>query len=309
MGPKKGAKGSSAASSKAGSVAASRAPSAPTSPVGATSAAWGATAQTLIPDAGKAKAAPAAKPAAVAGTAKPPAPGGAAPAALSTAAVFPGAPGAVGTPGQPGAPGVPSAPKPDKVITQGADAFIYEEYGFPSAAEPVPSVNPLLILSVMVAYLLLVAAGFLIIKYAYHGYDIDAPDAHTVTKSNLHDPLPIDETVLKGGRRHREDHRSTGRPGRGAAGRGGHRRAAHGVSRRRHTAPPTSDEEEAVTQWAPADYMAEVLDNHEPGAATPTGSSDSTEAVEVGSGDSQAAPPVTPARRRSARPKNLNKTG
>lgn len=295
----KGGKGPSAASSRAGSAPASRAPSAPTSPVGGASTAWGAGASTFVPDAGHAKAAPAAKPAAAAGTAKPLVPGGPPPAALAAPVVAPGA------------PGVPGAPKSDKLITPGADAFIYEEYGFPSAAEPVPSANPLLILSVMVAYLLLVAAGFLIIKYAYHGYDIDAPDAHTVTNTNQHDPLPIDETVLKGGsRRHREERRFTGRPGRGAAGRGGHRRAAHGVSRRRPTTPPTLAEEEAVTQWAPAvEYMAEVLDNHELGAGTRTGSSDSTEAVEGSGGDSEASPPVTPARRWSARPKNLNKTG
>ncbi|KAL1444377.1 hypothetical protein MTO96_045546 [Rhipicephalus appendiculatus] len=59
---------------------------------------------------------------------------------------------------------VPPAAAKAAPAAQGADAFIYEEYGFPSAAEPAPAANPLLIFSVLVSYFLFVAACFLIIK-------------------------------------------------------------------------------------------------------------------------------------------------
>ncbi|KAL1436763.1 hypothetical protein MTO96_049309 [Rhipicephalus appendiculatus] len=66
---------------------------------------------------------------------------------------------------------VPPAAAKAAPAAQGADAFIYEEYGFPSAVEfrhAGPSRRqrpiPLLIFSVLVSYFLFVAACFLIIK-------------------------------------------------------------------------------------------------------------------------------------------------
>ncbi|KAK8788637.1 hypothetical protein V5799_021597 [Amblyomma americanum] len=129
-------------------------------------------------------------------------------AAAATGKPHPAAAGAVPAVASPQDAAKAAAAKP--AAEGGADAFIYEEYGFPSAgpgtpnlqvrvllccdsrAEPIPAANPLLIFSVLIAYFLFVSACFLIIKYAYHGYDVNAPDVHTVTSKELLAPIQFD---------------------------------------------------------------------------------------------------------------------
>ncbi|XP_077524318.1 uncharacterized protein LOC144135550 isoform X2 [Amblyomma americanum] len=158
-------------------------------------------------------------------------------AAAATGKPHPAAAGAVPAVASPQDAAKAAAAKP--AAEGGADAFIYEEYGFPSAAEPIPAANPLLIFSVLIAYFLFVSACFLIIKYAYHGYDVNAPDVHTVTSKELLAPIQFDP---KGAGR-----KAKRPPARSKRG------------RRRSTHSPW--EEERVTLMAEVDDVPEVFAN------------------------------------------------
>ncbi|XP_075556843.1 uncharacterized protein LOC142588917 [Dermacentor variabilis] len=232
-----------------------------------------------------------------AGPSKPAAPGG------SPGRVGRGkAPAGVGTPTPAKAPPPPAAAADAAKLGAAAaakaaqaaektDAFIYEEYGFPSAAEPMPAANPLLIFSVLVSYFLFVAACFLIIKYAYHGYDVNAPDVHTVTSKDIHAKLEFDPKDL-------EDNK----PPPSA------RRFASFEAGRRSTS--SAWENERVTMMAAdVDYLAEVVGSRVAveGAGLHQRAKTTVHAKEADGSGNDAAP-SSPGRP-SVRPKNLNKSG
>ncbi|XP_077524317.1 uncharacterized protein LOC144135550 isoform X1 [Amblyomma americanum] len=177
-------------------------------------------------------------------------------AAAATGKPHPAAAGAVPAVASPQDAAKAAAAKP--AAEGGADAFIYEEYGFPSAAEPIPAANPLLIFSVLIAYFLFVSACFLIIKYAYHGYDVNAPDVHTVTSKELLAPIQFDPKDLEEGAPPAEP------SVRSASGRRAGRKAKRPPARskrgrRRSTHSPW--EEERVTLMAEVDDVPEVFAN------------------------------------------------
>ncbi|XP_065303214.2 uncharacterized protein [Dermacentor albipictus] len=187
-----------------------------------------------------------------------------------------------------------------------ADAFIYEEYGFPSAAEPMPAANPLLIFSVLVSYFLFVAACFLIIKYAYHGYDVNAPDVHTVTSKDIHSKLEFDPKDL-------EDNKPSASARRFASfGRVKRKGSKKPVRTRKVGRRSTSSawENERVTMMAAdVDYLAEVLGSRVAGegAGLHQRAKTTVHAEEADDSGDDAAP-SSPGRP-SVRPKNLNKSG
>lgn len=208
--------------------------------------------------------------------------------------------------------------------TQGADAFIYEEYGFPSAAEPVPAANPLLIFSVLVSYFLFVAACFLIIKYAYQGYDVNAPDVGTVTSKDIHAPLQFDEKDLEDNpsskaRRFADGHASGRRRGSTAAhgrlkaghGRGkkGARKPARSKRVRQGTSASAWENERVTMMGAEVDYAAEAL-NSTPAAVQAAGrhrrGKTTVSTAETDADDDHGTASTS---RRTVRPKNLNKSG
>ncbi|KAL3174347.1 hypothetical protein MRX96_040936 [Rhipicephalus microplus] len=149
--------------------------------------------------------------------------------------------------------------------------------GARSGAEPVPAANPLLIFSVLVSYFLFVAACFLIIKYAYHGYDVNAPDVHTVTSKEIHAPLQFDEQDLEdrttGKARRFTDGHTSGRSRGSKAAHGRRRKAGHGrrkkgarkparTKRLRRGSTASAWENEWVTMLDDdLDSMAETLDS------------------------------------------------
>lgn len=208
---------------------------------------------------------------------------------------------------------------------EGTEAFIYEEYGFPSAAEPVPQANPLLIFSVLVSYFLFVAACFLIIKYAYHGYDVNAPDVHTVTSKDIHAPLQFDQKDLEDvkppsqGRRSASGHASAKRRASTTAahsrlkavhGRGkvkGRKMAARSKRVRRRSTASSWENERVTMMGAEVDYGAEVPFTKEAveGAGHHRRAKTMADTAERDGGDDDTAPRS----RRTARPKNLNKSG
>ncbi|XP_054927596.1 uncharacterized protein [Dermacentor andersoni] len=186
-----------------------------------------------------------------------------------------------------------------------ADAFIYEEYGFPSAAEPLPAANPLLIFSVLVSYFLFVAACFLIIKYAYHGYDVNAPDVHTVTSKDIHAKLEFDPKDL-------EDNKPPSARRFASFGRVKRKGSKKPVRTRKVRRRSTSSawENERVTMMAAdVDYLAEVLGSRVAveGAGLHQSAKTTVHAKDADGSGNDAAP-SSPGRP-SVRPKNLNKSG
>lgn len=192
--------------------------------------------------------------------------------------------------------------------SEGTDAFIYEEYGFPSAAEPMPAANPLLICSVLVSYFLFVSACFLIIKYAYHGYDVNAPDVHTVTSKDIHAKLEFDQKDLEDGKPPNARRFANARRGK----KKGSKKPARTKRVGRRSTSSAWENERVTMMAADVDYVAEVVDSsaalegagrHQRAKTT----ADDTAETD-GTGDSDDAAPSSPGRR-SVRPKNLNKSG
>ncbi|KAG0410158.1 hypothetical protein HPB47_012740 [Ixodes persulcatus] len=60
-----------------------------------------------------------------------------------------------------------------------AEEKVYDEDGFPSEIKTVEGRNTLLLCLVMLTYLLFVGACVVIVRHAYHGYDIEAKDLYT----------------------------------------------------------------------------------------------------------------------------------
>lgn len=234
------------------------------------------------------------------------------------------APGAAGAAGAADAVKVGAAAAAKSAqAAEGTEAFIYEEYGFPSAAEPVPQANPLLIFSVLVSYFLFVAACFLIIKYAYHGYDVNAPDVHTVTSKDIHAPLQFDQKDLEDvkpptqKRRSANAHASAKRRASTAAahsrlkavhGRGkvkGTKMAARSKRVRRRSTASSWENEWVTMMDAEVDYGAEVPHTKEAveGAGHRRRAETLVDTVETDGDDTARTS------RRTARSKNLNKSG
>lgn len=295
----KGAPDTAAGASK---TALPAAPGAVVSPVGAAKSAAAVTSPAGVgrgkapaavgtPTPGKAEALAAA--AAAAGKAPPPA-AGAAPAATA------GATDAAKL-------GAAAAAKAAQA-SEGTDAFIYEEYGFPSAAEPMPAANPLLICSVLVSYFLFVSACFLIIKYAYHGYDVNAPDVHTVTSKDIHAKLEFDQKDLEDGKPPSARRFANARRGK----KKGSKKPARTKRVGRRSTSSAWENERVTMMAADVDYVAEVVDSlaalegagrHQRAKTTVDDTAETD-----GAGVSDDAAPSSPGRR-SVRPKNLNKSG